>query len=266
VTNPKTIVFIHGLFQNPRSWVEWKSYFERHGYTCLTPAYPFHEGEPSKLRTNPNPALKKLMLGEVVSHVARSIEHLVNKPLLIGHSMGGLIVQKLISMDLGAAGVCIDSAPPAGIRSFKWSFIRANFPTVNPLQGNSICMPDVNWFHYAFCNTMSKEETKEAYNLFFVPESRNIPRSSVGPQGKIDFSKSHKPLLFIAGEMDNIIPSSLNRENANAYSDRNSKVDFKEFPGRTHFICGQRDWIEVADYTKNWIESISPSQFLKNDK
>jgi alpha-beta hydrolase superfamily lysophospholipase len=89
-----------------------------------------------------------------------------------------------------------------------------------------------------------------------VPESRNIPRSSTGKSGKIDFVKPHAPLLIIAGEKDNIIPSSLNRKNFLAYKNKNSKIDFKEFPGRTHYICGQENWQEVASYIETWIASL----------
>ena len=250
----KTIVLIHGLFQNPKSWDNWKTYFEKNGYTCLTPAYPFHEGVPSELRKNPDPALKTLSLKSVILHFKSFIESLEENPILIGHSMGGLVVQKLINMEIGAMGICIDSAPPSGIFTFQWSFLKANFSTINPFRGNSMCLPDVRWFHYAFCNTMTMEETSKNYDLYVVPESRNIPRDSVGKNGRIDFGKPHNPLLFVAGEADNIIPASLNRKNARAYKDKDSRVDFKEFSGRTHYICGQANWPEVAEYIRHWIE------------
>ncbi|MFX8762542.1 hypothetical protein ABTM82_19210, partial [Acinetobacter baumannii] len=67
-----------------------------------------------------------------------------------------------------------------------------------------------------------------------VPESRNIPRSSVGDAGAIDFNRPHVPLLFIAGELDTIVPASLNRTNYEAYKDKNSRRDFIEFIGRSH--------------------------------
>jgi esterase/lipase len=87
-----------------------------------------------------------------------------------------------------------------------------------------------------------------------VPESRNIPRSMLtDAYGKINFKLPHKPLLFIAGEKDNIIPSSLNKTNFNAYKDKNSIKEFKEFAGRTHYICGQKNWEEIADYIHNWV-------------
>jgi pimeloyl-ACP methyl ester carboxylesterase len=254
IRQSKSIVFIHGLFQNPQSWTPWKKFFEERGYTCYTPAYPYHEGEPAALRQHINPALGKLTLTAVLDSLEKFIDALPEKPILIGHSMGGLLAQLLIARQKAVAAVCIDAAPPKGIFSFKWSFLKANLATINPFKGNSVCLPSVEWFHYAFCNTMSLEETQAAYTSYVVPESRNIPRNSTSKAGKIDFKKAHEPLLFIAGEKDNIIPPSLNKKNFEAYKDKGSATAFKEFPGRTHYICGQDGWLEVATYILNWIE------------
>jgi len=252
----KTMVFIHGLFMNPASWEGWMAFYKEKGYACYAPAYPYHEGTPSDLRTTSNPQLGKLTFGQVIDSLAAFIDKLPEKPILIGHSMGGLAVQKLIAMDKGVAGICIDAAPPKGIFTLKWSFIKANVPTINPFKGNSVCLPSVKWFHYAFCNTMTIEQTQVEYNKFVIPESRNIPRSSIRRDGKIDFKIPHNPLLFIAGEKDNIVPSVLNKKNFKAYKDKNSKTDFKEFPDRTHYICGQQNWQEVAVYINEWINKL----------
>lgn len=258
----KAIVFIHGLFMNPVSWQHWIKFFEDRGYQCHTPAYPYHEGDPAELRQNINPKLGKLTFGQVIDHLSDFIDSLPEKPILIGHSMGGLAVQKLIEMNKGVAGVCIDPAPPKGIFSFKWSFLKANFPTINPFKGDAVCVPSVSWFHYAFCNTMSKEATQIEYDKFVVPESRNIPRSSTKDDGEINFNKPHEPLLIIAGEKDHIIPPSLNRKNYEAYKDKKSIATFKEFSGRTHYICGQENWEEVAAYISEWIENLAEIEAL----
>jgi pimeloyl-ACP methyl ester carboxylesterase len=255
----KTLVFVHGLFMNPKSWQVWVKYFEGKGYICYAPAYPFHEGEPAELRKNVNPSLGKVTFTQVVAGLSSFIDGLPARPVLIGHSMGGLAVQKLIEMNRGVAGVCIDSAPPKGLISYKWSFLKANLPTVNPLKGDSVFLPGVNWFHYAFCNTMTVEQTEIEYKKFVVPESRNIARSATRKEGKIDFSKPHCPLLFIAGEKDHIIPSSLNNKNFKAYRDSGSVKSFKMFPGRTHYICGQAGWEEVALYISDWLAKLNQS-------
>jgi pimeloyl-ACP methyl ester carboxylesterase len=249
----KTVVFIHGLFQNPLSWDRWIQYFANLGYTCHAPAYPFHSGDPAELRKNIPSGLRRLTFGQAVDSLSSVIDSLSEPPVLIGHSMGGLAVQELVSLNRGAAGICIDTAPPKGIISLRWRFLKANLPVINPLKGNTPCVPSVEWFHNAFCNSMTFEQARKEYDMFVVPESRNIPRSSVWTDGAVDFKKPHVPLLFIAGGNDNIIPLALNARNYRVYKDPDSKRDFKEFPGRTHYICRQDGWEDVAAYTAKWI-------------
>jgi pimeloyl-ACP methyl ester carboxylesterase len=250
----KTIVFIHGLFVNPTSWTEWKTYFEAKGYKCYTPANPFHEGNPTDLRKQINPDLAKVNFEDVVNNIVKLIDTLPEKPIVIGHSLAGLVVQKLVSMDKVEAGICIDGAAPQGIITTKWSFWKVNGSVVNPFKGNSVFEPNKKWFHYAFCNTMTREESDKVFDNYVVPESRNIPRGTLKSFAKIDFKKPHQPLLFIAGEKDHCVPTSLNLKNFKAYKDINSIKEFKEFKGRGHFICGEPKWQEVADYILNWLK------------
>lgn len=252
----KTIVFIHGLFVNPASWDEWKAYFEAKGYKCYTPANPYHEGNPADLRKHIDPRLARVNFEDVVNNIARLIDSLPEKPIIIGHSMAGLVVQKLIAMNKAAAGICIDGAPPVGIITLKWSFWKANLPAINPFKGNSVFVPTKKWFYYAFCNTMTRAESDKVFDEIAVPESRNIPRGTLKSFAKIDLKKPHNPLLIIAGEKDHIVPASLNKKNFEAYKDTSSIIAFKEFKGRSHYICGEPDWQEVAGYVLNWLNSI----------
>lgn len=251
----KTIVFIHGLFMNPSSWGNWMSYYQNLGYTCYAPAFPFHDGKPINLRTDISPELSKVTISDVVKSYLEFINMLPEKPILIGHSIGGYVVQKLIELEKGIKGVCIDSVAPAGVFTFKWSFWRANLPVINPFKGDTVFVPSIEWFQKAFCNTMTMQETKKVYDAFVVPESRNIPRSMLNDSyGKIDFHKTHAPLLFISGEKDSIIPYSLNISNIKAYQNKSSIREHKIFEGRTHYICGQEGWEEVAAFVAKWIE------------
>jgi pimeloyl-ACP methyl ester carboxylesterase len=252
----KTIVFIHGLFVNPKSWKHWKTYFEAKGYVCHTPVNPCHEGDPAMLRKNITPGLSKVTFEEVVNNIVGFIDTLPQKPIVIGHSLAGLVVQKLISMNKAEAGVCIDGAAPPGIITTEWSFWKSNFPVINYLKGNSVFEPNKKWFHYTFCNTMSQEESDIVFDEFVVPESRNIPRGTLKSFAKIDMKKPHSPLLFIAGEKDHIVPASLNLKNFEAYKDTNSIKEYKEFKGRGHYSCGAPEWQEVADYILNWINKV----------
>jgi pimeloyl-ACP methyl ester carboxylesterase len=188
----------------------------------------------------------------VLERITDTIKALDEKPILIGHSMGGLIVQLLLQRDLAAAGVAIDSAPPMGVFTIKWSFLKANWPHITPFV--SLSSPiDMTFerFQYTFVNTLPLAEQRAAYDRYVVPESRRIPRESL--TAKIDFKNTHSPLLLIAGSADNLIPASLNRSNHAKYRKSHSVTDFKEFQGRTHFIVGQKGWEEVADYVLGWV-------------
>jgi pimeloyl-ACP methyl ester carboxylesterase len=252
----KTIVFIHGLFLNPESWNPWIARFAEKGFSCHAPAYPFHSGAPSALRERPDPRLGRLAFDHVLDEIARFVDGLPERPILVGHSMGGLVVQKLISMGKGSAGVCIGSVAPAGVLVFDWQGFKLVGSVVNPFKGNQIfhCSPE--WFHRAFCNTMTQSGSAVAYEALVVPESRNILRTSIGKHGKIDLSRPHAPLLFIAGDRDVLVPAALTRKNFLAYRDPSSRRDIQVFSGRSHHICGQVGWEQVAESVERWVASL----------
>lgn len=253
----KTIVFIHGLFVNNTSWSEWKSYFENKGFTVYSPANPGHEGDPVQLKKNIHPQLTKTGFKDVVMNIASFIDTLPEKPIVVGHSLAGLVVQKLIEMDKAVAGISIDGAPPKNVFA-PWATIKVVFPVVNFFKGSSPFLGSRDWYHHAFFNNYSKQESDKLYDQIAVPESRRIARDTLLTSfAKVDFSKPHNPLLFIGGEKDNIFPSAFTKKIAGSYKDRNSITDFKAFPGRSHFICGEAGWQEVADHVINWIDKVN---------
>ncbi len=249
----KTIVFIHGMYMNSLSWEKWIPYFEAKGYKCYAPSWPGRDQPLEILRQKClAPELSRLGLWDVTETITEFIGKLPQKPILIGHSMGGLVVQLLLQKDIASAGVAIDSAPPMGVLTAKWSFLRSNFPHITPfVSPNNPVRMSFKRFQYTFVNDLPLAEQDEAYRKYVVPESRRVPRQSL--TAKIDFSQPHPPLLLIAGSADHLIPASLNRTNYNRYKSSPSVTVFKEFPGRTHYIIGQERWEEVADYILSWL-------------
>lgn len=102
------------------------------------------------MRNKIDPQLGTLSFGQVIDSLSVFIDKLPEKSILIGHSIGGLAVQKLLTSGKGVAGISIDPAPPKGIFSFKWSFQKANLATTNPLKGNSVCQGLYNGFNMLF--------------------------------------------------------------------------------------------------------------------
>ena len=254
----KTILFIHGMYMTPLCWEHWLDYFQAKGYRCIAPAWPDRDRPVQTLRkSHPDPHLGRLTLSRVIEHYAGLIPMLEEKPILIGHSMGGLVVQLLLQRYVAFAGIAIDSAPPRGVFSTKLTFLKSNWPHINPFisQASPIQMT-LKRFQYTFVNDLPLEVQQTAFERYVVPESRRVPVESLTKVASIDFSSSHPPLLLVAGSNDHLIPASLNQTNYDKYKRSFSITDFKEFANRTHFIIGQSGWEEVAGYIAAWLEKL----------
>jgi alpha-beta hydrolase superfamily lysophospholipase len=252
----KNLIFIHGMFQNPKSWKTWINYFVQKGYNCFAPAWPYHEGEPKDLRDNIPQELGQLRLKEIINEFVKVISGLASKPVLIGHSVGGLIVQSLINKGLGEMGIAISSVAPNQLMTLDLNKLNNVAAVINPLKGNSPSYMTPAAFHGSFANTLSKDNSDKSYEAYATHESRNVLRDCMKEYGRVDFDKPHAPLLFIGAQNDKIIPPSLVCKNANAYSDPNSLINYIEYSNRSHFICNEPGWDEVAAFSYNWIETV----------
>lgn len=257
-----TIAFIHGMYMTPLCWERWVPWFETRGYRCLAIPWPGRGAPPEALRgLRPDPQLTRLTLRSVVDEMELAVAALPEKPILIGHSMGGLVAQLLLQRGRAAAAVAIDSAPPAGLMSAKWSFLKSNWPHITPFASmeTPVAM-NLRRFAYAFANGLPAAVQADAFDRYVVPESRRVPRQSLGSLARVDFRKAHEPLLLIAGSADHIIPASLNKKNFRRYTRSGSIAAYREFAGRTHFIIGQEGWEEVAGFIASWLEDPRPGE------
>jgi len=248
-----TIVLIHGMFQNPVSWKNWISFFESKDYDVIAPAWPLHEGSPEMLRENPPIGLGELELDTIITSIETLICSLPEKPIVIGHSVGGLIAQILVNRGLAKIGVAISSVAPNAMVTFDWSFIKNAATIANPFKGDEPIYMDLETFHAAFANTLSEAQASLAYQQTATHDSRNVFRDCMGSSAHVDVDQAHAPLLFIAGEKDQICPADLNEKNAKAYSDESSVTDLKEFANKSHFICNEPGWEEVVSFIETWL-------------
>lgn len=245
------VLFVHGMFLTARSWAPWVERFRAAGFAPSATSWPGREGEPAALRASPPAVLRELTLAQVVAQYEAECRALPEKPVVIGHSMGGLVAQILLSRGLARLGVAIDSAPPLGVRTFAFSHLRANAPVLFP--GSAPIVPTLASWKYAFWHTGSDAEVSAAFEAQVVPESRRVGRGPLGSEGAVDFAAKRPPLLLVAGELDTIIPASLNRTNAARYDATSAPTELVEMKGRTHYLCGQPGWEEVADEVLGWI-------------
>jgi pimeloyl-ACP methyl ester carboxylesterase len=253
-----TVVFIHGAFMSAESWDPWRQRFEARGYKTLAPAWPFLDHSVDELQHAPDPRFGKLGIGEIVDNYASIIRELAEPPILVGHSFGGLFVQMLLDRGIGAAGVAIDPAPPKGVLP-RMNSVRAGLPVLlgwNSWQ--SVRRMSFKQFQWAWVHTLSEPEQRDAYDQHVIPTSgRMFLQAFLAPftdETKVNYRNSlRSPLLIIAGELDRTVEARMNLANFRKYARSTAVTDYREFPGRTHWICRQLGWEEVADHALDWL-------------
>ena len=254
--SPETILFIHGLWMTPRSWENWAARAESRGYKTLAPSWPGLEGEVEALNADSTP-LTKLDVPKIVDHYGKIIRGLDGKPIIVGHSLGGTIMQLLVDRGLVAAGIGVSPGTVRGILDLPLSTLKSARPVLaNPFNRGNATPLTAKQFHYAFGNTLSREDSDEIYRRYHVPAANRVlfqvanANLNFRTTVRVDFGRADRaPMLFIAVAEDHVVPAKVVRKTAGKY--QGVPVDYKEFPGRPH-VPGAPGWEEVADYALDW--------------
>ena len=215
--------------------------------------------DPAETRRDPS-ALKGLGVKKVADYYEEIIRGLGQKPIIIGHSFGGLFTQLLLDRGLGAAGVVIGTATPKGIKVLPASTLRASFPALkNPFNGDGLCPLTKNQFRWRFTNTVSQEESDRIYEEHYIPGTNRAffdaalsSLSSNTPAAVTYENPARGPLLLICGTEDRISPAAVNKKLYKLQSKNPSATELKIYPGRPHFMAGLDGWEELADTALNW--------------
>lgn len=257
---PDTIVLVHGFWVTPRSWEKWIARYQAQGFNVLAPAYPGFEVEVEALNADPTP-IEQLTVAQIIESLETLIKGLATPPIIMGHSAGGVFTQILLDHGYGAAGVAINSAPTEGVKIIPLSQIKATFPVLkNPANRHRAVGLDYEHWRYAFTNTFPEDQSRATYERYHVPASGHVfwgsALANIHP-GKDDnwvnyHNEARKPLLFIAGEHDNLMPPKIQRSNAAHYKAPGLVTEVIEYPGRSHLMPAQEGWEEVADRALAW--------------
>lgn len=249
------VVFIHGLYLNGASWAAWENWFQGRGWTTSAPDWPGHSGAPSALRQDPPDELRKLNFKKLLDFWRTKIVAMPEKPVVIGHSMGGLIAQILLAEGRVRAAVAIHPAPPKGVLTFEPVFYRSNSPILQP--GRQPIVLKQTQFAFGFANDQDELSANAAHDQYVVAESRRVARGPLTPWAKIDFKAPHDPLLIIAGRKDHTVTQKLNEKNARKYKDPNSVTELLVMD-RAHNTCQAPGWLEVAEAAEAFLLKAAP--------
>src|SRR4030088_3311637 len=253
-TGRTPVVFIHGLWLLPSSWDRWAEVFEEAGYAPLTPGWPDDPETVEEASAHPEVFAHKT-IGQVVDSYAEVIGRLQKKPVVIGHSFGGLITQILAGRGHAAVSVAIDPAPFRGVLPLPVSALKSAAPVIgNPANRGRAVPLTYDQFRFAFANAVTETEARELHATFAVPGSGvtlfQAAAANLNPwtEAKVDTENPGRgPLLIIDGEMDNTVPWAVAHASYTRQQRNQGVTEIVEVPNRGHALVIDSGWREVAE-------------------
>jgi pimeloyl-ACP methyl ester carboxylesterase len=253
----KPILFcIHGLWATPGTFTRLKSRFEAAGYEVVAPALPYHDRDP----TLPPPAdIGTLTVEDYAQFLEAEIAKLPSPPVILGHSMGGLLAQVVAARVAHAGLVLLSTAATA-------TTVVPGFATVRTMGGVVLKW---GWWHaptrieyaaakWGIYNGVPDEITRAEYAGLVWDSGRvlaemTLPTLSKTRATTVDYSRLDKPALVIVGSEDRITLAGISRATARKLA---GAVDYHEIPGAPHWLFWGDLETKVGDYLAAWLERL----------
>jgi pimeloyl-ACP methyl ester carboxylesterase len=261
-SNQPPVVFIHGLWLHAESWQRWVDLFRQNGYEAIAASWPGDGATTEATRRNPS-SVAGYGVAEIADHIAKQCKTLAQKPLLIGHSMGGLLAQNLLGRDVARAAIAIDSAPIKGVYQLPFSVIKATLPVLgNPFNFQRAVTLTEAQFRFGFANAVSPQEAHDLYVKYAMPSpARPLFQAGTAAfwpfaETKVDVNNSSRgPLLLVSGLADITVPNLLVTSTLKLYRKSSAVTEYKEFAGRGHSLIIDSGWRDIAEFCLNWMRS-----------
>jgi non-heme chloroperoxidase len=264
MSSPTPVVFIHGLWIHSTAWEPWEELFRQAGYEPSAPGWPGDLPTVEGTRKNVA-ALAGVGIDDITAAYRTFIAGLPVKPIVIGHSFGGLIAQKLLASGDAIAAIAIDPGQIKGVKPVPFAQIRSGLPVLkSPGNRKKAVSLTAKQFRYGFGNAITEAESNQLYADWTIPgPGRPLFEASTANFSKnspaaVDTTKSNRgPLLFIAGGKDHTVPEVVAEAAHGLYAKSKAVTDLRVFPDRGHSLVLDSGWRAIADTTLVWLKSQS---------
>jgi pimeloyl-ACP methyl ester carboxylesterase len=258
--NGTPVVFIHGLWLHATSWTPWVTLFGEAGYRPMAASWPGDADSVELTRANPD-GVANYGIDDVVEHIGNMIETLPAKPILVGHSFGGMIAEKLLGQNRAVAAVAIDAAQIKGVLPLPLSSLRATLPVFkSPANRHKAVSLTSEQFRYSFGNALTAEESDALFEQWTIPspgkplfEAAAANFSPHSPSKVDTANEGRGPLLLVMGGQDHTVPESITKATLKQYRHSSAVTELMEFADRGHSLTIDSGWREIAQASIEWL-------------
>ena len=251
----KTLLMIHGVGCGGEVWDRMKRDFAMAGWNCETPTLY------SELRTATDPPkeLADLTLQNYIDAASEQAKALAEKdgepPVIMGHSMGGMIAQKLTEAGLVKAGIFLTPAQPAGCTVADLRVVRTFWNIVKVGQKNvpgGTFKVGPNGFRWGVLNAVPKERHDAIYEQALFDSGR-VYHDLANPS-EIDETQIKVPTLTIGAKKDRATVVKAVRKVAHKYAQAAHPGDYMEYGRHGHWIVDEPGTEQVAGDILEWLD------------
>jgi pimeloyl-ACP methyl ester carboxylesterase len=242
-TTRAPVLCLHGLFAG--SWVFERllPVLARRGYPAA--ALSFRGHPPSA----PVPALGRVTIGDYVDDAAQAARAL-DRPIVIGHSLGGLVAQLLAAQGLVRAAVLIDAAPPRGIAVLSKPLLKRMPRYLPALLASRPFLPRAEDLDALVLNCVPAAE-RPAARARLVADSGRAARQAALGTSSVAKRSVRVPVLVVSGEDDRFVPLEVARKIARRYD-----APLLVARGHGHFLLAEPGWEDQVRVVIDWLDAL----------
>jgi pimeloyl-ACP methyl ester carboxylesterase len=246
---PTPLLFVHGSFTDARCWDEnFLPHFARHGYEAHAFSMRGHGLSEGHER------LHTWRLADYVADLEKAVATLPSPPVLIGHSMGGMVAQKYLETHPDLPGlVLMASVPPQGLlptnlhMAMRHPFLfqqMSLFSLLGPNYGTPEMMRRL-----LFSQDMPLAKLREYFD-YIQAESQVVVLDMMGLNPlRLKPEQLRMPILALGGRNDVFVSPAIVEETARFYH-----AEVRIFPNMAHAMMMELNWREPADHLLDWLE------------